>query len=325
MITIVGVALVFGVCVPVGFMFMLAPSLAQAGTRPNYRGKPVYLGLGVVWLIWAVGAVAGGSLVATISDLVMPRLISVAGFLALTAFAFGMVDDALGTTADRGFRGHLSALAHGRLTTGGLKLLGIGASSLGGALLAADHTHWGGKAWSPGWFANVLAAGAAIALTANLINLTDLRPGRALKVYGLLGVVGTYVAAFMLEPAAGAGADVGPALAPLFELMPASASVSAKFTLLYILGPILATWRFDVGEAGMLGDAGANPMGAVAGFVFVSGLGASGLWIYLAVVFALNLASERVSFSRVIESRPVLRWIDGLGRKPHEEDAPEQP
>lgn len=313
MVTIVGIALVFGVGVPVGFMHMLAPSLAKAGTRSNYRGRPVFLGLGVVWLVWSVCAIAGGSLAATISDLVMPRLIGIAGFLALAAFSFGMVDDALGTASDRGFRGHLSALAKGRLTTGGLKLLGIGASSLGAALLAAEHTHWGGEAWSPRWFAHVLAAGAAIALTANLINLTDLRPGRALKVYGLLGVVGTYIAALSLEPVI--TASVSPALARLFEVFSASATVSAKFTLLYMLGPIFATWRFDVGEAGMLGDAGANPMGAVAGLVFVTGLSAMGLWIYLAAVFALNLASEKVSFSRVIEDHAALRWIDGLGRR----------
>jgi hypothetical protein len=36
----------------------------------------------------------------------------------------------------------------------------------------------------------------------------------------------------------------------------------------------------------------------------------------LVVVAGLNLASERVSFSRVIDRTAPLRWLDGLGRLP---------
>jgi hypothetical protein len=64
----------------------------------------------------------------------------------------------------------------------------------------------------------------------------------------------------------------------------------------------------------MLGDAGANPMGAVAGFLIVAGLPAWGVVLYFAAMLALNLASERYSFSRFIESNVVLRRLDMLGR-----------
>ena len=36
----------------------------------------------------------------------------------------------------------------------------------------------------------------------------------------------------------------------------------------------------------------------------------------LVALIALNLASEFVSFSRVIEAVPPLRWFDRLGRRP---------
>jgi hypothetical protein len=35
----------------------------------------------------------------------------------------------------------------------------------------------------------------------------------------------------------------------------------------------------------------------------------------LVALVVLNLASEFVSYSRVIERTPPLRWLDGLGRR----------
>jgi hypothetical protein len=84
---------------------------------------------------------------------------------------------------------------------------------------------------------------------------------------------------------------------------------------IFLLGPVLAVWRYDVGEIAMLGDAGANPMGAVAGMFVVAGLPRWGLFLYLGLVLALNLVSERHSFSSVIAGNRVLSWLDGLGRE----------
>ncbi len=123
-----------------------------------------------------------------------------------------------------------------------------------------------------------------VAGTANLVNLLDLRPGRAAKAAAIAAATG------LRGPAGGLVA--GP------------------------LGASLAVLPADLGERVMLGDAGANALGALLGLraaAVPSRPARAGL---LAVVTALTLASERVSFTRVIEATPGLRELDRLGRRP---------
>ena len=75
-----------------------------------------------------------------------------------------------------------------------------------------------------------------------------------------------------------------------------------------LLGPDLA------GET-MLGDTGANSAGALLGAALVQRSGRAGRLAALAVLVGLTLASERVSFTTVIESTPGLRELDALGRR----------
>jgi UDP-GlcNAc:undecaprenyl-phosphate GlcNAc-1-phosphate transferase len=216
------------------------------------------------------------------------------------AFVFGLVDDAYGGADARGFRGHLAALRRGRLTTGGLKVVGIGAAAAVFAV-SARAVHNGGAgvfAGAPG-VAEWIAATLVIALSANLVNLTDLRPGRALKAYTALALVGTVAGAVTLS-----------LRGVVIESMTATVGAAVALSL----GPVLAVWRYDLGEKGMLGDAGANAMGALAGYLLASSLPLWGLAIAAAVLLLLNLASEKVSFSAVIDRNGLLRWVDGLGR-----------
>lgn len=303
------VAVILGVCVPWLATRMLLPTLTDGGAPrlSNYRGRPVVYGLGVVWFVWAgCATVAGVVLSGSFGVTSVLAVLTVAGPVALVAFGAGLVDDAYGNSASKGFRGHLKALARGRLTTGGLKVLAIGMASLVAALSVAPFASWGtGGAWTASAVARALVAGAAIALTSNLLNLTDLRPGRALKAYVLLAVLGVISTGLLFASSAG-GVKLPEGGGRLVDVLSLG---------LFVLGPVFAVWGFDLGEVAMLGDAGANPMGVVAGLLIVLGLPLWALFAYAAVVFALNLASERVSFTRVIEANAVLSRIDRVGRR----------
>jgi UDP-N-acetylmuramyl pentapeptide phosphotransferase/UDP-N-acetylglucosamine-1-phosphate transferase len=124
-----------------------------------------------------------------------------------------------------------------------------------------------------------------VALTANLVNLTDRAPGRAAKV--------TLMAAVPLMV-------VGE---PLWSIAAAP-----------LIGALLGCFGPDLKERAMLGDAGANPLGAVAGLGILLSLSPWWRWTAIVILLALNLASEKWSFSRVIERVPPLRWLDSVGR-----------
>jgi hypothetical protein len=285
---------------------MLAGSLAASplAQRVNYRSQSVFVGLGIVWVFWVAGMVvlryAGQALGSALALFVALGAISP---LVLTTLLFGVIDDAYGTAGDRGFRGHLAALAKGRMTTGALKLLGIAfvsvaaASSIVGGTAGTARELLSSREALLVWFGWTIALGAVIALSANLVNLMDLRPGRALKFYGLCAgvlVFGAYWSS-MTSP------------------------VETGLLAVALFGPVIAVWSFDAKELGMLGDAGANTAGALLGFIVAWECGRT--WValvVLGVLLAANLASERWSFSAIIERSRPLSWIDRLGRPPHD-------
>lgn len=295
-------AIIICCVVPFAFMAMLAPSLALGRLVPNFRGRRVFPGLGVVWIVWAGCAIVAGIASAALAEDNMLVVLTLLGPLALVAAALGLVDDAYGTSGDRGFRGHFRALVSGRITTGMLKLIGIGAASLVTAVILGQIAPWAAGGWGMRALGTIAAA-AAIALTANLINLTDLRPGRALKVYSALATAGcAMVLAAMTSGFVLGSSDI------------ALAVISAVSLLIALLGPVFAVWRFDLGERGMLGDSGANAMGAVAGALISVSLPLWALALYAAAVLALNAIAEKISFSAVIEKTAALKWLDSLGR-----------
>ncbi|WP_425954152.1 hypothetical protein [Xylanimonas sp. McL0601] len=248
------------------------PGGPERWTRTNHRGEPISLLEGpAVAAGLAAGALAGGQGRGRAAGLV-----ATAG-----AGAFGLVDDLAEdtTTRTKGLRGHLGALAEGRLTTGGLKVLGIGATSLVAAAVGTRRTGSSSR-----WVGDVVVNGALIAGTANLLNLLDLRPGRALKASAALATV-----------------PVGGSLA--------AAGTGA------VLGAGAAAWPRDLGESDMLGDGGANALGALLGTRLALGLPRPLRLAALAGVVGLTLASEKVSFSKVIAETPWLKAVDDLGRR----------
>jgi hypothetical protein len=123
----------------------------------------------------------------------------------------------------------------------------------------------------------VLLGAGVIAGMANFVNLLDLRPGRALKAGVAIGV-----------PVGATGA-AGAAAALLPE---------------------------DLGEEIMVGDAGANAMGALLGVALAARTGTKGRIVAFAALAAVTAASEKVSYTKVIQDTPWLRRLDELGRRP---------
>jgi hypothetical protein len=256
------------------------PGGPKAWSRTNHRGEPVTLLEGPAVAAGAIaGVLAQAALTPATSGSAGRR--RAAGMIVggAAAAAFGAYDDLAGSGDRRGFRGHLGALRHGEVTTGAVKLGGIGAAGLASAMLSGG---------SP---ADVVINAGLVAGGANLLNLFDLRPGRAVKV------------------AAASGALLGAA---------GQEGVAAP------LGAALALLPEDLGERAMLGDAGANALGALLG-ASAAGLSRPSRLALLAGIAGLTAASEKVSFTKVIARTPALNWLDMLGRRPATQPAPPPP
>ena len=140
----------------------------------NFRGERIPQSYGLVILLWA-----GTMLGATAWLFHDQRTLSLTWFLGVVGFGvLGFVDDTWGTKRIKGLRGHLrAALREHTLTTGFLK-------ATGGAALAL----FLGWRLSPDIPIVALLNAALIALSANAINLLDLRPGRAGGVFLAAGL-----------------------------------------------------------------------------------------------------------------------------------------
>ncbi|MBV9097731.1 MAG: hypothetical protein JO079_06715 [Frankiaceae bacterium] len=230
------------------------PGGRERWSRTNYRGAHPSLVAGPA----VTAAAAAGSVSSP-----------PAAALTVVCGALGLYDDLAGDSHARGLRGHLAALREGRVTTGMVKLAGLVSAGAITSLAQRRRSR------------DVVVDTFLVAGTANLVNLFDLRPGRALKVVVLASLP-------LVRRNVTAGAAVGAAAA----LLPA-----------------------DLGEDAMIGDCGANALGALVGWTLAHGLGPRARVVALSSVVALTLASERVSFTEVIAGNRWLATIDRLGRR----------
>lgn len=255
---------------------------APRWNRTNFRGQPVSLLEGpaiIAGLTMSAGVACADH---RVSGTPASVIVAISG-----AGVFGLVDDLTedGQNRSRGFRGHLSALRQGRVTTGALKILGIGMSAAVSAALISVERGRHGKNGADSVLQRALDISvdtALIAGTANLINLFDLRPGRALKAASML-------------------------VTPMFAT-PAAPQAAALW------GAATASAPSDLDAHDMAGDGGANALGALVGHAWASGTSRPVRLAATAVVVAFNVLSERVSFSAVIRGNRVLRRLDDWGR-----------
>jgi UDP-GlcNAc:undecaprenyl-phosphate GlcNAc-1-phosphate transferase len=267
---------------------ILAPAvlrtLAEGGhLRANYRGRPLPYPFGVL--------IVAAALIALMPLLLLERLASSAVFhpeilpiavYALGVATLGLIDDTLGEDrpgpagrpARRGWRGHGRAALHGELSTGALKAAG----SLGLALFAMSFEGLSESRW-------LLAVGVLVLCT-NVFNLLDLRPGRAIKAFVLLG----------------AGLTLG------------SLDTRPLWSLGLFAAPALVAGLYDLRERAMLGDTGANLLGALAGLWLVLTLSGTGQLVALGLLAAITVYGELRSISGFVERMPGLRALDSFGR-----------
>lgn len=199
------------------------------------------------------------------------------GALAGCLLVFGGgLVDDVAPVGPRGMRNHVRSLAAGHMTTGILKVLVTTGAAVVVVALQARRAP----------YARVSAV-VLLAASANVWNGLDVRPGRALKAFLPPAL------AFMVWGTLGNAPAVAGLLVGAFLMLP-----------------------LDLRERAMLGDGGSNLLGFAAGLAMGDVLPDAWMPLAAAAAIGLNVVAETVSFSRVIETTPALRFLDALGRRP---------
>ena len=252
---------------------VLAMIVCGGFTRPNFKGFDIPLSAGVIFFISAL--LASLPLLVAAPAGIADRL-QLYIFAMAAATCLGLMDDFWGARDISGLLGHFKALLKGRLTTGAVKALGGGFLGLIlGTLL------FPGQPWK------IIDSALIIALSINLLNLFDLRPGRAGKVFILLWLA------------------VLPFLTGQPEIVPAAV----------VLGALLAFLPADLKARAMMGDAGSNTLGVVIGITAAAALDGYYRVGYLVLVLLVHIITEKFSLTRIISANPVLNYLDLLGRE----------
>lgn len=272
--SVIGVPLFLGIGLWVilhRFYPLLLQILRSSGmTRRNYQGESIPVAVGMIIPIVQVFAIPWSYL-----DHSLAISLWQTAFLAAIAYA-GWRDDRFGGDDAKGLTGHVRLWREqGKISTGLWK-------AAVGSFIAMMIS----ILWSSTLFEGVLHFLLVVLLT-NLINLLDLRPGRATKGFFLI-------------------------LIPLFLSGMAKASV-----VLWL--PVVFTAAFlfldDVKGKIMLGDTGSNCLGLALGFWIVLYGTMSLKLVVLILAITVQVYAERRSLTVLIQNTPVLHWVDMLGRR----------
>lgn len=281
-------ALVLGLGIPILLQGPLLPVIQQklkdrGMTRANYKGFQVVTAGGLVLVVSSVAAWAvilaywGWKQVE--KEVLVEGCLLLAGLLSM-AF-WGWLDDVSLDKEAKGFRGHFGVLLRERKVTSGLwKVWGGGCTAMAVAYGLTDS------------FAMWLLAASLLAVSANLLNLFDLRPARAIKVFWLILIVGAVVSLFSLSLRNFSQSSVWVWLCPLCV---------SSFLL----------FRYDARGEIMLGDTGANALGFAAGFALIRGISWEGQALLLLCFVLLHVLAEFVSFSQIIAR---VKWLERMDR-----------
>mgnify|MGYP004732714997 FL=1 len=268
------------------FMIPLFKSMLVNGNviRPNYKNEMIPVGMGIVFLpmiiinsiilgfvtlnnIWFVSS-SNYNL-----NIVWLLCLALYIFSMMAMFFAGALDDLIGNRNVSGLKGHFKSLFKGELTTGGFKALFGGFVGLVVSVCISSS------------IVDIIVNTLIIALSTNLMNLLDLRPGRAIKAYLVIMI-------------------------PIYITLTGYTKV---FPLL-ILPNVLAYFNTDLKARGMMGDTGSNVLGISIGVLMALGYGIKVRLAWLVFLILMHLITEKFSLTKIIEKNRVLKFIDNLGR-----------
>lgn len=268
------------------FMIPLFKSMLVNGNviRPNYKNEMIPVGMGIVFLpmiiinsiilgfvtlnnIWFVSSTNYNL------NIVWLLCLALYIFSMMAMFFAGALDDLIGNRNVSGLKGHFKSLFKGELTTGGFKALFGGFVGLVVSVCISSS------------IVDIIVNTLIIALSTNLMNLFDLRPGRAIKAYLVIMI-------------------------PIYITLTGYTKV---FPLL-ILPNVLAYFNTDLKARGMMGDTGSNVLGISIGVLMALGYGIKVRLAWLVFLILMHLITEKFSLTKIIEKNRVLKFIDNLGR-----------
>ena len=123
-----------------------------------------------------------------------------------------------------------------------------------------------------------------LTLSINTINLFDLRPGRGLKVYFLFTII----------------------------LLLGFINNNMLVLTFSVLGATLAYFPMDLKGYSMLGDVGSNLLGFYMGVFLISS--SINKYLLIIILLLINIISERISISCIINKNRILKYLDEMGR-----------
>lgn len=239
--------------------------------RPNYKKDMIPVSMGIVFLpMLIINAIILAYFTTNFKDMLY---IFIFLFGLVSMFFAGILDDIIGNRDVSGLKGHFKSLLNGKLTTGGFKALFGGFIGLVISIAISKNIY------------DIVINTLIIALSTNLMNLLDLRPGRAIKGYLLISIV------------------------LLFTL-----GEYTRNLLLLIFPNVIAYFNQDLKAKAMMGDTGSNVLGISIGILFVMGYPLKVRLIWLAFLIFIHILTEKYSLTKIIENNKFLNFIDKLGR-----------
>ncbi len=239
--------------------------------RPNYKKDMIPVSMGIVFLpMLIINAIILAYFTTNFKDMLH---IFIFLFGLVSMFFAGILDDIIGNRDVSGLKGHFKSLLNGKLTTGGFKALFGGFIGLVISIAISKNIY------------DIVINTLIIALSTNLMNLLDLRPGRAIKGYLLISIV------------------------LLFTL-----DEYTRNLLLLIFPNVIAYFNQDLKAKAMMGDTGSNVLGISIGILFVMGYPLKVRLIWLAFLIFIHILTEKYSLTKIIENNKFLNFIDKLGR-----------